>query len=182
MIYTHPTINLLSEFVVGVTEDLELRSKADPALSIERMVAKYTVGFDTPISSPSLTTQAHVALITGTTGNIGAGILSNLLEDARITRIYALNRRDSKSRPSLERHMERFEDKGLNSSLLQSDKLRFLEGDTAEDLLGLMPDTHEEVSTICRARPSFWGILTDVHDAVKNLSQLDHPRRLAIGL
>ena len=88
-----------------------------------------------------------VVLLTGSTGNIGSHILEALLRDSRILRIYAFNR-PSPRQPEvslLDRHRERFEDKGFDKALLASEKLVFLEGDASQDDLGVSPLVLNEV-------------------------------------
>ena len=87
-----------------------------------------------------------VVLLTGSTGNIGSHILEALLREPRILRIYAFNRPSSRQVSLLDRHRERFEDKGFDTSLLASKKLVFLEGDASQDNLGVSSLVFNEVS------------------------------------
>jgi len=68
------------------------------------------------------------------------------LRDARITKVYTLNRPSSGEKDIKTRHEERFIDKGLDVSLLSDDRLVFLEGDASSGAkLGLTDDIYQEV-------------------------------------
>jgi len=86
-----------------------------------------------------------VVLLTGSTGNLGSHILEALLRDPRILRIYAFNRPSSRQISLLDRHIERFEDKGFDEALLTSEKLTFIEGDVSQDNLGVLSSVFNEV-------------------------------------
>lgn len=147
VVYNYPTLDALAEFIVGIAADPSgsrpQKAQSGPE-AIEEMIKKYTSGLDnTPLGSSK--PHERVVLLTGSTGNIGAQILTNLLEDKGVYRIYALNRASSGSQTILDRHRTRFEDKGLDASLLKSEKLIFINGDTSKDRLGLDEATYNEV-------------------------------------
>jgi len=148
IIYTHPTINLLSEFLTQfvINSGIATLSKT-PRDNIEEMIAKYSKGLDVPISIPMANGHAKegvTVLITGTTGNLGSDILAFLIRDERVNSVYAINR-PSASQSALSRHKSRFLDKGFDVTLLQSKKLHLLEGDTAQEHLGIGFELYEEL-------------------------------------
>lgn len=171
-IYLYPTVNALAAYVSGSTSDKE------ESVTMESLIEKYSVGLTQPIrtassasrrtsswssllsrwsrtsvpSVPPLPTKKTV-LITGTTGNLGAEMLSRLLVDDGVERVFALNRICS-STTSMKRHEQQFLDHGLDPSLLGSRKLVYLEGDSSQPLLGLNSDDYELVS-ICLPAPRF---------------------------
>jgi FlaA1/EpsC-like NDP-sugar epimerase len=149
VVYTYPTLDSLTEFIVEVVADptgSRPKKAQGGSEAIEEMIKKYTVGLN--VALPAQRSEAHerVVLLTGSTGNIGAQILTDLLEDKGVHQIYALNRSSSGSQTILDRHRARFEDKGLDTSLLKSEKLIFINGDTSEERLGLDEATYNEVS------------------------------------
>lgn len=135
--------------------------------AVEAMIAKYSSGLELPISEHTTKTDktSTVVLITGSTGNIGAQILSNLLGDEGVDRIYALNR-PSNSETSAERLKARFEDKDLDVSPLATEKLVLVEGDTSEERLGLDEATYEEVSTYPAIRRTELIIVQQIRNSV----------------
>ncbi|KAF5356672.1 hypothetical protein D9757_013209 [Collybiopsis confluens] len=116
--------------------------------AIESMIEKYTAGLDNDIDSLMHPVQvldrntkhrslsAETILLTGSTGNLGSQLLVDLLSRDNIQRVYAVNR-PSSTQSMMQRHSDRFIDKGLDVSLLASAKLVFLEGDISLPDLGL---------------------------------------------
>ena len=144
-VYSYPTIDRLTNYLVGLVADpncteVDVKSHVD---QIETMIAQYSNPW--PMvdgnSEPGM-----VVLLTGSTGNIGSHILEALLREPRILRIYTFNRPSSRQVSLLDRHRERFEDKGFDTSLLASKKLVFLEGDASQDNLGVSSLVFNEVS------------------------------------
>ena len=147
-VYSYPTIESMTSFLAALVANPEgFTDSKDRKILIEEMIEKYGAGLSgVPRGIPSRTSEsAHVVLLTGSTGNLGAQILATILQDDKIRRIYALNR-PSGSTSMLERHRERFEDKALDPKLLGSEKLVFVEGDSASPNLGLPVNIHNEVS------------------------------------
>jgi hypothetical protein len=148
IIYTYPTVDALTDFILAIVDNPEgthlVRGGVD---AVEAMITKYISGLELPITLNSTKAEkSTVVLLTGSTGNIGAQILSNLLEDKAVDRVYALNRPSSASQSMLERHKARFEDKNLDVSLLDTERLVFVEADASEERFGLDEATYEEVS------------------------------------
>ncbi|KAG6865244.1 hypothetical protein C0991_004125 [Blastosporella zonata] len=105
---------------------------------IEEMIAKYSVGLEKPPSrAGNLRTAAAFVLLTGSTGNLGSQILATLLEDDRVKHVYALNRPSKGPLTVEQRQLNRFQEMGLSPNLLESPKLTFITGDTAQPNLGL---------------------------------------------
>ncbi|KAH7879221.1 uncharacterized protein C8R40DRAFT_1166466 [Lentinula edodes] len=145
-VYKHPTVESLANFVVGLINNSG--KDADPTIAISQMIEKYSQGMDVPIESISNGVGSHnkgvVVLLTGSTGNLGAQMLASLIPNDAVARVYTLNR--SSTRMSmLDRHKERFQDKSLDTILLSSEKLIFLEGEASQSDLGLQYDLYSEL-------------------------------------
>jgi hypothetical protein len=149
LVYSHPTVELLSRCIVGLIADPNAESvQKSHEQAIEDLIAKYSQGLDTtlpPSAASDQPRQQEYVLLTGSTGNLGAQMLETLLSKDEVKRVYALNRPSTKA-SSMDRHRERFEDKALDVSLLSSSKLVFLEGDTTREDLGLSQEKLNEVS------------------------------------
>ena len=147
-IYENSSISKLTGFIIGaVTNSDRLSSTTSKVDEIENMIKKYSSPRSTSTSTviENQTTQLAV-LITGTTGNLGAQLVDAFLRDARIAKVYTLNRPSSGEKDIKTRHEERFMDKGLDVSLLSDDRLVFLEGDASSGAkLGLTDDIYQEV-------------------------------------
>ncbi|KAJ3917166.1 hypothetical protein F5877DRAFT_91368 [Lentinula edodes] len=148
VVYSHPTVERLARYIISLVNNLD--ADASPAKTrpqlIEEMIEKYSQGLDAPFPPPEIpiNTEKHNVLLTGSTGNLGAELLAGLLSNESVHRVYALNRLSSKT-SMLDRHSARFEDKGLDTSLLLSPKLVFLEGESSSDNLGLPENMLDEL-------------------------------------
>ncbi|RDB20292.1 Non-canonical non-ribosomal peptide synthetase FUB8 [Hypsizygus marmoreus] len=141
-VYSFPVIKDLAAHIAGLTStssaDGQVPNKVEGKVRIEEMIEKYTAGLPGPIDIPSLAKcPPVVVLLTGSFGTLGSQILATLLEDDRIEKVYAFNRRVAGTQTILQRHIEMFRDMGLDVGLLESKKLVFLFGDTTQSGLGL---------------------------------------------
>ncbi|KAG5350707.1 hypothetical protein C0989_009601 [Termitomyces sp. Mn162] len=146
-VYRYPSIETLATFLVQLVADPEgFQDGKNAKAEIEAMIEKYSAGLDSSHSDFSALSapKNKVILLTGSTGNLGSQILADLLLDPSVERVYALNRASTGS--ILERHTERFQDKGLDIKLLQSDRLAFVEGDAALSRFGLSDQLYNEIS------------------------------------
>ncbi|KAJ7625698.1 putative aminoadipate reductase, partial [Roridomyces roridus] len=145
--YSHPSIQDLTAAIAQLVRGGDAASDSidDHKAAVEAMISKYTQGFDWPIHLTATTPRSSdaVVLLTGTTGALGSHILAMLLESASVQRVYAFNRR---GRTAIsERQSDAFVDRGLNTELLSSGKLVYLEGDTAKGDLSLPADVWTEL-------------------------------------
>lgn len=131
----------------------EASAVSDAKQEIEDMIEKYSSGFGDKVSyvgaSSSRRTNGtfsngHVVLLTGSTGGLGSYLLASLLNNKDVTVVYAFNR-PSKTGTIKQRQRAAFEDRGLETALLESEKLVYVEGDTAQQTLGLTSQLYEEV-------------------------------------
>ncbi|KAJ3776028.1 putative aminoadipate reductase [Lentinula raphanica] len=154
VVYNHPTIASLTQYLVGLsTQDSDSSPERTHEEAIEDMIAMYSNGLDTPVTSDPTSngraTNGNIAvlavvLLTGSTGNLGAQILADLLSNDSVASVYTVNR-PSKRVSIQQRHQERFQDKGLDEKLLNSDKLVHLEADIWQPGLGLSNDIYEKL-------------------------------------
>ncbi|KAJ7760072.1 putative aminoadipate reductase [Mycena maculata] len=137
-VYSHPSIEKLAKamtrLVHGHSDGFD-----DRKAILEKMIAKYSQGFDAPIlkSTASFSGNA-VVLLTGSTGGLGSHLLEMLLDSASVERVYAFNRKGRT--PLSERQHEAFADRALDVKLLSSEKLVYLEGDASRSDLALPAD------------------------------------------
>ena len=111
------------------------------------MIEKYSVGLGSatlPVNGIVSHPAGVVVLLTGSTGGLGSFLLSQLLENTRVERVYALNR-PSSSASIEERQSSAFVDKGLSVDLLSSGKLVYVEADASRDKCGISAKLYEEV-------------------------------------
>jgi thioester reductase-like protein len=112
------------------------------------MIQKYTQ--DWPVHRPRSTavpghesSSNEVILLTGSTGGLGSQILAQLVAMPSVSRVYAFNRPSQKS--LYDRHLESFVDRGNDISLLQSDKIVYVEGDTSVVGFNIKSELYNEV-------------------------------------
>ncbi|KAG5652628.1 putative NRPS-like protein biosynthetic cluster [Sphagnurus paluster] len=141
LVYSYPKIEDLAAHVSslyaspGSIQDAAVaRGKA----LIESLIDKYTAGLEGFAKvSQSVRSTPAVVLLTGSTGNLGSEVLAALLKDERVERVYAFNRPSKGVLTIMDRHVDRFKDRGLDTALLTSDKLVYVSGDATEANLGL---------------------------------------------
>ncbi|KAJ7753642.1 hypothetical protein DFH07DRAFT_921322 [Mycena maculata] len=133
-VYEYPTISRLAQFIFGIAsgkgdQDVSITSKSNVMLE---MVAKYSQDFATHTGARQLPPSTEkVVIVTGTTGELGCYLLSVLLADDNVDRVYAINR-SSPWEPALrDRQARGLLERGLDTSILDSPKLLLLAGDTA---------------------------------------------------
>ena len=114
---------------------------------LQALVDKYTEGFPSRLAvnrSAHTSSYGNVYLLTGTTGGLGSNMLAHLLRERAVERIYAFNR-PSKSASSEERQLTAFKQRGLESGLLSSKKIVYVEGDLSVSSFALDNNLYEEV-------------------------------------
>ena len=148
VIFENPTLRRLAshliEYVVGI--DASPSAAPDPKAEIEEMIAKYAVGLGDKVGDDVLGRSHHhqVILLTGSTGGLGSYLLASLLSREDVAVVYAFNR-PSKTGSIQHRQRTAFEDRGLDTALLESTKLIYLEGDAAQPNLSLDDRTYAEI-------------------------------------
>lgn len=114
------------------------------------MAAKYSTQFpgrprQMETSSPRMSTNGDVVLVTGTTGSLGCYLLDALIVSSDISRVYAFNR-PSKHQTSLrERQSLALIERGIDVKILDSPKLVLLEGELTKPEWGLTRSIFLEV-------------------------------------
>lgn len=120
---------------------------------MEAMIAKYTNDMFSRPQEPSKTGGDSSSLfleyvvLTGTTGALGSHLLAQLLSNDNVKRVWALNRPSKDpARSNIQRQYVSFEDKLLDTGLLNHSKLEFVECILGEPRLGLSRVCYEEVN------------------------------------
>lgn len=92
--------------------------------------------------------KTDVILLTGSTGALGASALTQFVDDPKVTRIYAMNRRSSIDKSLIMRQKEGLLERGFNASYADSPKVVLLEADFSKADFGLERQMFEEVRTL----------------------------------
>ncbi|KAF5371510.1 hypothetical protein D9615_009619 [Tricholomella constricta] len=140
LVYSYPIIKDLAAYIASLhasPRDVQGATQSRGTAQIEQLIEKYTAGFENVPKKPfQPRTVPAVVLLTGSTGNLGSQLLTALLGDDRVEKVYAFNRPAKGTSTILERHLERFRDRGLDPTVLESPKLVFISGDATEQNLG----------------------------------------------
>ncbi|KAF8834980.1 acetyl-CoA synthetase-like protein, partial [Paxillus ammoniavirescens] len=156
IIFENPTIKDLAARIASLVSEggqsQILDTKEQHIAAMNAMIEKYSIGLNGPangvgvsgtIDGATRITRA-VVLLTGSTGGLGSFVLSQMLENSSVERVYALNR-PSSSTPIAQRQRSAFLDRGLPVDLLSSSKLIYVEAEASEDNCGLPPTLYDEI-------------------------------------
>lgn len=112
------------------------------------MAAKYSNDFKThkPYHSGLDPPTGYIVLITGTTGGLGASLLSHLAMDEQVSYIYALNRLVPRGKNIMDYHKDVFSAQGLSFQDLPISKIYFVEANLSLLNFGLPVTLFEDVS------------------------------------
>ncbi|CAO1622087.1 unnamed protein product [Parajaminaea phylloscopi] len=156
-VYDHPTLRQLS-----LTLMTRLRTDADQSIfhgkepeeklrEMRAMVDKYTQDLTRKTSGDVKRPETlangqakEVALVTGTTGGLGAHLLDLLVADPTVSRIYAVNR-PSESASLLERQVAALKARGISEAVATSPKVQLVSADLTQPLLGLDLCMYEDI-------------------------------------
>ncbi|KIK80093.1 hypothetical protein PAXRUDRAFT_28248 [Paxillus rubicundulus Ve08.2h10] len=155
IVFENPIIKDLAARVASLVseggESQTLDTKEQHIVAMNAMTEKYTIDLNGPENGAGIDDTMNgathisraVVLLTGSTGGLGSFLLSRLLENSSVERVYALNR-PSSSTPIAERQRSAFLDRGLPVDLLNSCKLVYVEADTLQDQRGLSSALYDE--------------------------------------
>ncbi|KAG8930870.1 hypothetical protein FRC02_003563 [Tulasnella sp. 418] len=149
-VYNYPTIARLSKYIAraaspsseGDNNTSELDDKIE---ELKKMVAKYTADFTPHKGSQANTPQGEVVFLSGTTGALGTNLLAQLLVLPEVKTVYAFNRPNKGGASIRDRHVASFKDRGVDTALVDSEKLVFVEGDAAQPELGLTTELFTQI-------------------------------------
>ncbi|KAF8215557.1 male sterility protein-domain-containing protein, partial [Mycena galopus ATCC 62051] len=138
-VYAHPSIEELANAIEALVHG-DADASGDAKATVEDMITKYSAGFDATglCEKSAASSNGTVVLLTGSTGGLGSHVLEILLSLPSVERVYAFNRKGRV--PVSERQREAFVDRALEVTLLTSEKLVYLEGDTSKADLALPLD------------------------------------------
>lgn len=139
-LYTQPSIAQLGEYVLDLlqghdsspaTTGLESESDSNRAERLAKLVNKYADNLG----------ESYAVILTGSTGSLGSYLLSELLCDRNVTRIYCLNR----SSDAASRQLKSFHEKGLASFDKFPSHVEFLQASFGTERFGLEETKYEEL-------------------------------------
>ena len=169
-VYQNPTVFALGKFIHDLTSTGISRQLDNTVKEMTDLVEKYTE--DLPVRGPTggVTPPEETVLITGTTGAIGSNTLAELYKSDNISRIVVLARKSTV--PIYNRQKKALEDRGLDSSIVDSSKITLLEGDPALPGLGLADDVFLKLKSVvtCIVHIGMWVRVRRVRKLTSGLS------------
>jgi hypothetical protein len=150
IVYEFPILAQLSKVLsdlIRTSGAAQVNGARGSAAEIEKQIDNYAKGMKIRDSraAPTFIPENAIVLITGSTGNIGSFLLSDLLASPLVRRVYALNRFSNNATTSHSRQQVAFKERGLDVSLLESSKCRFLEADMSQEKFGLSTVVYQEL-------------------------------------
>jgi hypothetical protein len=158
IVFENPTLKDLAARIASLVgesgESQTLDTKEQHIAAMNAMIEKYSIGLNGPANgtriNDTIDGATHIAravvLLTGSTGGLGSFVLSQMLGNSSVERVYALNR-PSSSTPIAQRQRSAFLDKDLPVDLLSSSKLVYVETEASHDKCGLSSVLYDEVRT-----------------------------------
>lgn len=145
--YQYPTIAGLATFATRTAlACFRHRTESSLARCLEMTRTVWSHIVDFPEHRPSMQPpQEDTILITGTTGLLGSNLLAQFLENPKVARVYALNRRKSRPSSGVERQAALLQASGLVPTLAYDPKLTFLEADATRSHFGLPQELYKQV-------------------------------------
>lgn len=149
-VYSNPSIAALTAATSARAEGkTSTESHQTNEQHMERLYNTHTAKLPLPRTAEPKIADSEVVLVTGSTGSLGSYVLDSLISDARVSRIYCLNRGPR----SLERQQKSQEAKGLQPL---SSKVESLDADLSKPSFGL---SEEVFNTLLRS------VTTVIHNA-----------------
>lgn len=147
VIFENPSVSQLLSYLEPKSASPEPVQPTLPSMQIiERIISRLEFEFRTWAPRLIMTTYpiapGETVLLTGSTGSLGTALLETLASSPRITKIYAMVRGPT----HLARLRQALENKGLDPSILDGDKIRVLNFSMQDPLLGLDIDTYHRLA------------------------------------
>lgn len=137
-IYANPTVEQLSQFVYAILNG-SLENGVSRTEKINRLIEKYTI--DLPRQTLDIeSTEEHAVILTGSTGSLGNYLLNLLVNDAKVSKVYCLNRSEAR-----ERQIKSFHEKGLAFDSDAEAKVEFLTASFGSERFGLDSSKYDEM-------------------------------------
>jgi len=145
LVYSNPTISSLTLAVLtSISGEIESSSGDSHIKAMKAMINKYSSNWPTRSITLTKRSKSEVVILTGSTGGLGATLLSQLLQNSSVSHVFAVNRGSSSSSLA-DRQAAAFKDRGLDLDLLNSKKLRLVEAKLDQDRLGLDELLYSEI-------------------------------------
>lgn len=147
-LYSYPSVEQLSNYVYGLAKngnagaELNVEDGSARSKRIAALIEKYTKDLPGNQVSTFNRDRQHVAILTGSTGSLGNYILSELIFDPAVSKIYCLNR----SEDAEARQVRSFKEKGLAIPSDFFSRVEFLQAQFGAEKFGLSDSKYKELT------------------------------------
>ncbi|KAF8751541.1 Male sterility protein [Rhizoctonia solani] len=145
-IFGNPTITQLVQVLVQLStcnNTTVIDPVAEALRNIHTMIEKYKIDWPAQEARDIQPVKKERVVVTGTTGGLGSHLLAQLLENEKVEKVWAMNRKSSKN--NRDRELSSFEDKLLDVNSLKSGKLVFVDTDLEDPKLALPNEIYDEI-------------------------------------
>ncbi|KAB5591027.1 L-aminoadipate-semialdehyde dehydrogenase [Ceratobasidium theobromae] len=146
-IFGKPTVEQLARLLVQLCTNTDASTDlvAEALQEILAMIRKYDAGWglNHQLGVKTQVVEKERVVVTGTTGGLGSHLLAQLLENDRVEKVWAMNRKSSKG--NKDRQFASFVDKKLDVGLLGNGKLELLDTVLEDAKLGLSDEVYNEI-------------------------------------
>ncbi|KAJ8081122.1 putative NRPS-like protein biosynthetic cluster [Marasmius tenuissimus] len=148
-VYEYQTPRGIAQYLISTFHEAAATSITPRIKEMEQLVDSLVTnfpffGFERTVGIKDSESESVVVLVTGTTGALGSNLLSTLLGDDTVHKVYALNRRNM-DKNLHERQRDAFLKQGLDPELLVGPKVNLLEADLARPHFGLDKSDFEKM-------------------------------------
>ncbi|KAL4938764.1 hypothetical protein BDV06DRAFT_231536 [Aspergillus oleicola] len=156
-IYSNSTVSRLAPFLLGVLTGQSITDTTSRVDRINNMISKYADSFPQRSLETARRPQSgpQTVILTGSTGSLGTYLLSTLLNNSNVDKVYCFNRSDAASR-----QISSFKEKGLDAAVLEDiNKVDFLKVSFGERHFGLTDDKYKELlDTVTLIIHNAWAV------------------------
>ncbi|KAI8355141.1 hypothetical protein BD560DRAFT_484452 [Blakeslea trispora] len=147
-LFQHPTIESIQQALLNhenqdISLQVEQQYQAAQTLA-EDYIRLASQDFHRVEKRDVLASEGHVILLTGATGSLGSFLLRDLLQDARVKRVYCCIRGQPDQLNN--RLLKAFESRSLDTTLLQADRVQVLPMNFSAPYLGFGKDLYERLA------------------------------------
>jgi hypothetical protein len=112
VVYRNATIAGLASYLLSLLEGQPRCPSLDHIDLVQAMIAKYPIELPRRLDARLADLPEDVTvLLTGSTGGLGSAILDRILKNAKVSKVYVLNRHSSTGKTSRERQLDAFNDR-----------------------------------------------------------------------
>ena len=151
-VYRHPSIESLAQITLGfacgeIDQEDKIAGRVDLMKQLVEQLSYQSSGDpqDATMDPSTQTMEGGAAIVTGTTGALGSGVLAKLVDIGKISHVYAFNRRSTDGRTLEQRQRQALTRRNLDPNIASSPKVSLCEVDFDALDFGLTDTLYKEL-------------------------------------